>query len=310
MISVIIPSWNAAAFLPTTIDSVMSQIWASVEIIVVNDGSTDSTGRYLEELGDKISVINMDNSGGPSRPRNVGIEHSGGEFISFFDSDDLMEPDKLSKAMEVFTAHPEVDFVFTNFRSIDLDNKVLNRNYLSEYKVFRHNLEPSAVDDTYLLTGEETFRNLLRANFIGTSSVVCRRSIFDEVGLFDEEMKNADDIDMWMRIARAGYRFAFIDKALHSYRITPGGISFRGAERFSAKIKGMENQLPYCKHEEDSRYIIYKISKFYCAKAWLLRKNKQNKEAIENYKLSLKLRFNISAVRGIVITRIKSVLNK
>jgi glycosyltransferase involved in cell wall biosynthesis len=244
LISVIIPTWNSAEYLPTTLDSVFAQTWNNTEVIVVDDGSTDNTRSVLEPYGDKIRYFRQENWGGPSRPRNVAIDHSRGDFIAFFDSDDLMDLEKLTSAAKVLQAHPDVDFTFSNFRSIDETSHILNADFLADYTNFRRNLKSLPGSNTGFLPGRVAFSELLKANFVGTSSVVCRRKIFDKVGLFDETMLNADDVDMWRRIAYAGFGFAFIDQILHSYRKRGGGVSDRGgARRLPAILASLRKQL-------------------------------------------------------------------
>jgi len=309
LISVIIPTWNAADYLPGTLETVFAQTWPAVEILVIDDGSTDSTSALLAGYGDRITTVVLENSGGQSRPRNKGIEHSHGEFIAFFDSDDLMEPDKLALAMEIFENHPEVGLVSSNFRSIDPNGQVLKEDYLQHYTTFRKDLQPSDIPDAGILQGEVAFRNLMRANFVGTSSVVCRREILVAVDPFDEEMKNADDIDMWMRIARSGYTFAFINRVLHSYRITPGGVTARGAKRVPAMVKGLENQLPHCKREEDRLFILGKIRKLHLGRAWEFKKSGDLAGARSSYRAGLAMGWGLRPMVGLLRTYIP-FLNK
>jgi len=309
LVSVIIPTWNAADYLPSTLETVFKQTWTNVEILIIDDGSTDSTSELLNAYSGKVTTVVLENSGGPSRPRNKGIEHSSGEFIAFFDSDDLMEPEKLQRAMEIFEKHPEVDLVCSNFRSIDPDGQILNPDYLQNYTNFREDLQPSIIPEVGLLPGEKAFRNLIRANFVGTSSVVCRKSILQAMDPFDEEMKNADDIDMWMRIARSGYTFAFINKALHSYRITPGGVTARGARRVPAMVKGLENQLPHCPGEEDRQFILSKIRKLHLGRAWEFRKSGDLQGARKSYREGLAMGWGLRPMVGLILTYIP-FLNK
>ena len=308
VISVIIPTWNAADFLPATLESVLAQTWPSVEIVVVDDGSTDATAELLAGYGARIKVVALANSGGPSRPRNQGVQHSEGEFIAFFDSDDLMEPEKLSCAMEVFAAHPEVDFFCSNFRSIDINGEVLKNDYLSEYSVFRKDLRPANLADVGLMPGESAFRNLLRTNFVGTSSVVCRRHRLVEAGPFIEEMKNSDDVEMWRRLAHRGCTFAFMNRVLHSYRITPGGITARGGGRFPAMVMGLERHLPNCSREEDRHQIQDQIRKLHLGRAWYLRRAGDYSEAIESYKTGLAMGWELGGFVGLMRTRLLAFL--
>lgn len=289
LVSVVVPAWNAGRYLSRTLDTVFSQTLGAdrIQVVVADDGSTDDTPRILQEYGGRITSLCLDNSGGPSRPRNRAIDHSVGEYVAFFDSDDLMEPDKLSVAVGVFERYPEVDLVFSGFRSIDMAGSVLKEDYLEEYVEFRKDLKPTTLDRTWLLAGESAFRSLLRANYFGTSSVVCRRRLFEEVGRFDEDLKNADDIDMWLRIAAHGHVFAFVDRALHSYRINPDGVSARGPGRLPSVLKGLENTLKLCRDAEDRAFVTEQIRRLHLAHAWALRQKGDFPAAIEGYRKGL-----------------------
>lgn len=304
LVSVVVPAWNAAGYLPATLETIFAQTLGPerVQVVVVDDGSTDATGQVIRECGGRVTAVFLENSGGPSLPRNQGIAHSIGEFVAFFDSDDLMDPEKLERAVETMVRFPDVEMVFSNFRSIDPTGQVLKEDYLAEYVEFRKDLKPTPVECTWLLDGQSAFRSLLRANFVGTSSAVCRRTLFDSVGPFDEEMKNADDIDMWLRIAGRGHAFAFLDRPLHSYRITPDGISARGPDRIPAVIKGLENQLPLCRREEDREFIAGQVRRLHLSRAWGLRERGDYREAIGSYKAGLAMGWDTRGMVGLVKT--------
>lgn len=287
LVSVVIPTWNAADTLPETLETVFGQTWPNIQVVVIDDGSSDNTAEVLSRYGDQVTWETIENSGGPSRPRNRGIALSRGEFIAFFDSDDLMERDKIASAMEVFRRHPAVGFVCTNFRSIDVAGNVLQENYLQEYRTFRDSLQPTDNPHTALLEGSAAFRRLLRTNFVGTSSVLCRAEVLARVGPFDESMKNGDDRDMWLRIAREGIGFAFIDRILHSYRVTPGGVTARGAARIPAMIHCLEKNIPHCRRPQDRRFIQERIRQLHLERAWQLRQEDQLDESVASYRRGL-----------------------
>lgn len=244
LISVVIPTWNAAKYLPCALESVFAQTWPRVEIIVVDDGSTDETENVLEPFRQNIKYIRQENWGGPSRPRNVAVNAATGDYVAFFDSDDLMEPGKLASAASVLRDYPQVDFTFTNFREIDETGRVVTPDFLSDYRNFRQDLDFHAGPLLGFFPGRTAYFHLLAANFVGTSSVVCRRSVFDTVGLFDESMLNSDDVDMWRRIAYSGSHFAFIDEVLHSYRNRSDGVTARGTvRRIPHVLHGLRKQL-------------------------------------------------------------------
>src|SRR5690242_13247080 len=115
LVSVIIPTYNGTAFLRETIDSALAQTYPAVEVIVVDDGSTDDTAAVIAEYGDRIKGIAQANSG-TSAARNTGIRASSGDYIAFLDHDDLWAPIKLARQMRVLRDHPELGMVYAGIR--------------------------------------------------------------------------------------------------------------------------------------------------------------------------------------------------
>jgi len=304
------PTFNAAAFLPATLESVLSQSYPAVQIIVVDDGSTDETASVLARFADRITLVTLANSGGPARPRNEGVVRATGDFVAFFDSDDLMFPHKLALQMQVFASEPEVDVVCSNFCSIDVQGRELCGDYLEGYQDFRRDLVMSEMSDAGLLSGDKAFSHLLRSNFVGTSSVVCRLSALAAAGPFDEKMKNGDDIDMWRRLARRGARFAFVDQVLHAYRITPGGVTSRGARRIPAMIEGLEKQRQYCENEADRRHIRKRIRELYIGMGWALRREGDLDGALASYRAGAKLGWSFRVALGLMRTQLSVWLGR
>ena len=186
MISVIIPTFNRAKLLLEAVHSVLDQkdIPEDVEIIVVDDGSTDNTREALAALAGKIAYIRQEHSG-VSKARNLGISRSNGEWIAFLDSDDLWLPDKLRAQMKFFSDHPETFLCQTD------EIWVRNGRRLNPRKYHR---KPSGY----------CFPLLLERCLVSPSSVVVHRKVFDLVGLFDESLPACEDYDLWLRI---GCRF-------------------------------------------------------------------------------------------------------
>lgn len=183
-VSVVIPAYNAAAFINQAVDSALAQTYPQRDILVVNDGSIDDTARVLEAYGDAIQVIHQPN-GGLSNARNRGICAARSEFVALLDADDRWLPSKLTRQVEVLQAHPQIGFCST--RTL-----------------------VEAPDGTP--TGEwlcpQLDGNLLRTLFLRNGSipgsgsgVLARRVLFDQAGLFDETLRSLEDIDMWMRLA-------------------------------------------------------------------------------------------------------------
>ena len=228
LISVVIPTYNSAQYLPATLRSVLAQTLGDLEIIVVDDGSTDETEAVIQGLqSDKIRYIKQPNSGGPSRPRNVGIRAARGKYISIFDSDDLMLPNKLSESVAFLEDHPELGFVFTNFVVCNNEEEDFAGTFLDTYAGF-WNLPKTVIGTTRsIIRGRAAYENLFSENYIGTSGVVVPKQVFMTVGEFDETLAGPEDRDMWFRIAKS-YDVGFLDMVGHRYRRHHNGITGRG----------------------------------------------------------------------------------
>lgn len=182
-VSVIIPTYNYARYLPDAIESVLSQTFSDYEIVIVDDGSTDNTVEVLQPYTGKIKYIYKEN-GGLSSARNVGIQNSIGEYLVFLDSDDMLMPDKLKIQTAILDDNPEVGFVYSDeyiMHGEDKDNM---------YRAREGRQLPSG----------NIFKEFFLDSFIAVMTVMVRRSCLDQVGLFDENLPCNEDDDLWLRI--------------------------------------------------------------------------------------------------------------
>jgi len=279
----VIPVFDAEDYLEATLASVLEQEGVELDVVVVDDGSRDGTPDLLERYADRVRSVRIENSGGPSRPRNVGVEHARGDLVALFDADDLMLPGKLARATEVLAGHPDVGMLCTDFRVIDAEGVLLEESLLSEYRKFRNCLEPTDDPTVHRMPAGDAWRHLLRTNFVGTSSVVARRDVLTAVGGFNESYKNADDIDMWIRIARAGHDLVFVDEIHHAYRRLATGVTARGALRSKSKIAVYEENRAHATDPEDRELIAMKLRSLWCGYGWALRRDGRRQEAVQAY---------------------------
>ncbi|MDQ3100397.1 MAG: glycosyltransferase [Bacteroidota bacterium] len=206
-ISVIIPAYNAERWISDSIVSVLDQLLTDLELIVINDGSTDSTAEIARRIDDpRLRVIDRLNSG-VSEARNAGIDLATGEYISFLDADDAMVPDNLLRKIE-FLEFSKVHWVFGDLVLCDED------------------LKPTG---TILYgTDEDVLRNVLlgtgKAVPAPCSNIIAHRSCFDQGIRLDPDLSNAADQDLVIALARS-YRYAHIPAALNLYRQLPGSMS-------------------------------------------------------------------------------------
>lgn len=208
-VSVIIPAYNAMAYLPETIATVLEQTYTDFEVLVINDGSTDNIKEWISQIEDsRVKLVSQINSG-LAAARNRGIQESVGEYLAFLDADDLWEITKLEKQVKVLDTHSQVGLVYTWVTYVDRQGKSTGRtvNYQFEGNVW----------------SELVQRNLIECG----SVALVRRSCLEQVGLFDEQLSSlnvGEDWDMWLRIA-AHYDFKVVKEPLVYYRQLPGSSS-------------------------------------------------------------------------------------
>ena len=205
--SVIIPTYNAARFVCEALDSINSQTLSPIEIIVVDDGSTDMTADLVQDKYPNVHLIKK-NHAGAAVARNIGISAAAGEFIAFLDADDICLPKRLELQLGYLVEYPERSMVFCAMSYVDERGKSVGEKVsCPEYQ-------------------KEAFLGLLmERNRIGsTSVVVVRKSIMEEFGGFDSAISHCEDYDLWLRVATK-YSIGYLDDDLVSYRLHKSNIS-------------------------------------------------------------------------------------
>ena len=222
-ISVIIPTFNRLDLLKRAIDSVLNQSIKPYDIIVVDDGSTDSTSEMIQQKYKSINLIQQKNSG-VSAARNNGIKNAQGDWIALLDSDDEWKKNKLEEQVKNLTDNPQYEFCHTN--------EIWIRNGIRVNQKKRHKKYGGFIFDKCL--------DICR---ISPSSVLFNKNILNHVGWFDEKLPVCEDYDLWLRIT-ADYEILFIDKPLivkyggHNDQLSQ---SVEAIERF--RIKALQSLL-------------------------------------------------------------------
>jgi glycosyltransferase involved in cell wall biosynthesis len=180
LVSVVIPTFDRAACLGRAVDSVLAQTFTNFELIVVDDGSTDGTAGLLEAYGERLRCIRQHNRG-VSAARNSGIRSARGTYIALLDSDDAWLPQKLEQQAAYFQAHPQAALCQTE--------EIWVRNGKRVNPKTRHRKFSGLI-----------FEKTLPLCLVSPSAVMMRKSLFDEVGLFDETLPACEDYDLWLRI--------------------------------------------------------------------------------------------------------------
>jgi len=200
LISVIVAAYNAEAYIAQTLSSILAHKDVQLEIIVINDGSIDKTAQIAMAYGAPVQVYSQDNKGLPSA-RNAGLAHASGEYIFFFDADDLLIEDTLSAQLMFLKAHPEVGCVFVdyaNFYEFPRGNEPSHFVECIELMRYFSNLN-NPPDLT--LTADDARELLLKENFAIAGSGLYRRAVVEEIGGFDPELKACEDFHFYYQVA-------------------------------------------------------------------------------------------------------------
>ena len=192
-ISVIIPTYNRRNTLPRAVESVLNQTYKPIEIIVVDDGSTDGTKEMFSEMYPLVRYIYQVNSG-VSSARNTGIKSASGDWIALLDSDDEWLPDKLDRQVKLLQDNAEIRFCHTNEIWIRNNVRINQKKKHQKY-------------------GGNIFNKCLDICRISPSSSLFHTSVIKDVGLFDESLNVCEDYDLWLRIT-AKYPVLFLDQPL------------------------------------------------------------------------------------------------
>ncbi|MDE2222744.1 MAG: glycosyltransferase family 2 protein [Candidatus Omnitrophica bacterium] len=216
-VSVIIPAYNAAAFIAQTIESVLAQTYKNIEVIAVDDGSTDNT-RQVTAQYKSVRYIYKKN-GGPASARNTGIETSKGDYLAFLDADDIWEREKISRQIDCFKNNPALGLVYTAVNVIDEQGNFVRPK-------FSGNLSGRA------------FNGLFRKNHLTASAVMIKKSCLVDAGKFDEDLEiiSVEDYDLWLRVT-ALYEIACVNEPLTKYRLLDNSVSKNIARSYLGELK-------------------------------------------------------------------------
>jgi glycosyltransferase involved in cell wall biosynthesis len=221
-VSVVILTYNRAAFLLTAIQSVLNQTFHNFEIIVVDDGSQDQTTEMVRSLTDqRIRYLRHEANKGQAASRNTGIRQALGEYVAFLDDDDEWLPQKLEKQVALLDSSScRVGIVYTGFYSMEGSTKRVINRFIPEKRGY-------------------AVKAMCQRNWIGTpSTVLIRRVCFDKTGLFDEGLASAVDYDMWLRISNE-FEIDYIREPLVYYRVHDNRIS----ANHESRVRGLEGLL-------------------------------------------------------------------
>jgi glycosyltransferase involved in cell wall biosynthesis len=205
LVSCIIPCFNSVKYIREAINSIINQTYGNVEIITIDDASTDETVNILSEYSSKINIkilVHEDKKNhGKSASTNLGLSISNGEFVAFLDHDDIWHPKKIEKQVAFLEQNKEIGLVYTNgIYMNDLEQETGPILPVS----FEEKNDPSSL--------------LMNCYIKSASQVMMRKTVIDNIGLFNETLIGCDDHDMWLRTIEQ-YKIAYLNEVLFKYRI-------------------------------------------------------------------------------------------
>ncbi len=227
-VTVVVLTWNRESLLRETLDSVLAQTLSDIEVLVVDNESTDGTRSFVEGHSDpRVRYLRNANGGNLSVNRNHGVRHARGSWVAFCDDDDLWEPEKLERQMDEVARTPDAAIVSTDAVYFSREAGV---ETVYGPLIGREADGDVTLDD--LLTGYDD---------VVISSVMVRRDIFDDVAMFDEDpaVFTIEDYQLWTKAASRGYRIRFVARPLVRYRVHPEMTSHRDSRVTVRKERAM-----------------------------------------------------------------------
>ncbi|MCC5928144.1 MAG: glycosyltransferase [Cyclobacteriaceae bacterium] len=290
IVSVVIPCYNHAHYLPDAVQSVREQTYRHTEIIVVDDGSKDHTRDYCLSQSDIIYVYQENQ--GLSAARNKGIDYARGAFLVFLDADDLLFPEGIEINLQYVLAHPKCGFVSGGHIKSDLISG-----------------QPF-VEQDYQPVYENHYQALLQGNYIGMhAAVMYQVHVFDDL-IYDTSMKACEDYDLYCKIARQ-YPVVCHDKLIANYRLHSSNMSGNIPLMLENVLKVLDRQRPFIKTSEAS--IALKRGKkvwkeYYCEQLWKKYHNDEQKKPISHDELLLLLKYDKKKYMKYLLKRSKLYL--
>jgi glycosyltransferase involved in cell wall biosynthesis len=234
LVSITIPIFNSGNTLAETLDSVLGQTYPNIEVICVDDGSTDNSLDVLSHYDDRVRVIRKTN-GGLASARNACCHAAQGKYIALMDADDICMPERIAMQVSYMEQNPGIVMCSSDFAAFNMSGPIANSYIANYYSLIsetpggltgiysRQEVSNLAGHEVITLSGK-VYELLALGSFIHPPTVLFSRKILDECGLFDEHIPNLCDFEWFLRLSRVG-EIAFIDESLLNYRFSEEQLS-------------------------------------------------------------------------------------
>ena len=233
-VSVILAVYNGEQFVRESIESVLNQTHSNIQLIIINDGSTDQTDKIIREIkDDRIEIVTLPENRHISYATNVGMEKATGDYLAIIDSDDRWRNDKLEIQLEYLQAHPEHEGCFSWVDLIDKNGDVVNDRYLGIYKLFACQTETRKAWLRFFF---------FKGNRLSNPSSIVSMKAAKAVGKHDRFYIQAQDMDWWVRFTKK-FSFGVIEEPLTQMRMREGGNTSNYGSRADSKTYRFYNEM-------------------------------------------------------------------
>lgn len=239
MITIVLPTYNRADLLPRAINSVIDQTYPNWELIIWDDGSTDSTAEILSTFQDERIKYYFDENHGAAYARNRALEKARGKYIAFLDSDDTWTPEKLALQFSTLEKFPQIDLLFSDFQNNNLARDKKGTGFVQNEHAMATLVTSKLEDDLFLIT-DGMPQALAIGNFTATDSVLLRADVLSRVGTFNDQLRNSEDFELWWRMGLAGVQFTYLDEVLMTRYKPVDSLSSPGVESGLNTIKALD----------------------------------------------------------------------
>jgi glycosyltransferase involved in cell wall biosynthesis len=256
LVSIIIPCFNQARFVAQAVESALQQDYEPLEVIVVDDGSTDGLTKELKSYisHPAFKYVYQENRGLP-QARNRGIQESKGEFLKFLDADDWLDRSIIRKQAQILLEEPGLGFVYCDITLVNEDGTPREGGSVSQAR--------------QLLSGD-IFPSLLAGGYFPPHTVLIRRNVLDQVGYFDESLGGHADYELWLRVVGSGYPAYYVDEKLAYYRLHSSNMSRDWQHMQSTRLAALKKIVSMFPRRtaESLHYLIQINEDIYRANRW------------------------------------------
>ena len=284
LVSIIIPVYNGSNYMREAIDSALAQTYKNIEVIVVNDGSTDNTEEIALSYGDKIRYFRKDN-GGVSSALNLGIKEMRGDYFSWLSHDDVYFPEKVEKEVEALSKYDVKSIVLCEGFQIDKNSQLIQKSKMNKF-----------LDTNDLNPWDKSLMALLKFGYFNGCGLLIPKSVFIDAGFFDESLRYSQDFLMWVKILLCKYSLVYLPNSYVKNRVHNGQLTQRGRSVFysdSYKIcEYLYNDLKRANNKYNFIFLIsLKFAKHNCKDSlkFVLQNNKTDKVLSWSERLKIRM---------------------